>query len=67
MNELKTITIDGVEHDFTTFTNEQKAYVAQINDLNQKLGGLQMQADQFSVARDAFVGMLKQSLIKTGE
>jgi cell division septum initiation protein DivIVA len=67
MNELKTISIDGVEHDFNAFTNEQKAYVAQINDLNQKLGSLQMQADQFSVARDAFVGMLKQSLAKAGE
>lgn len=67
MSELKTISIDGVEHDFTAFTNEQKAYVAQINDLNQKLGSLQMQADQFSVARDAFVGMLKQSLAKAGE
>ena len=67
MNELKTISIDGVEHDFTAFTDQQKAFVAQINDLNSKLGGLQMQADQFSVARDAFVGMLKQSLAKTGE
>ena len=62
MNELKTISIDGVEHDFTAFTDQQKGMVAQINDLNQKLAGLQMQAEQFSVARDTFVGMLKQSL-----
>ena len=62
MNELKTISIDGVEHDFTTFTDQQKAFVAQINDLNSKLGGLQMKADQFVVAKDAFVQMLKASL-----
>ena len=62
MNELKTISIDGVEHDFTTFTDLQKAKVMQINDLNQKLAAMQMQAEQLSVARDAFVGMLKSSL-----
>ena len=62
MNELKTISIDGVEYDFTTFTDLQKAKVMQINDLNQKLAAMQMQAEQLSVARDAFVGMLKSSL-----
>jgi hypothetical protein len=62
MNELKTITIDGVEYDFNALTNEQKAYVAQINDLSQKLGGLQMQAEQCAVAKDAFIQMLKAAL-----
>lgn len=62
MNELKTISIDGVEYDFTSFTDQQKATVMQINDLNQKLATMQMQAEQLSVARDAFVGMLKSSL-----
>ena len=62
MSELKTISIDGVEHDFASLTDQQKSMVAQINDLNQKLSGLQMQADQFSVARDAFVQMLRGSL-----
>jgi cell division septum initiation protein DivIVA len=62
MSELTTISIDGVEHDYTAFTDQQKAFVAQINDLNQKLGSLQMQADQFAVAKDAFVQMLKASL-----
>lgn len=38
MNELKTISIDGVEHDFTAFTDQQKAMVAQIlkNSLTEK-------------------------------
>lgn len=62
MNEFKTITIDGVDHDFTAFTDQQKLFVAQINNLTQKLEELQFQADQLSVAKTAFVGMLKQSL-----
>jgi len=62
MNELKTISIDGVEYEFASFTDQQKLFVAQVSDLNQKISGLQMQTDQFSVARDAFLGMLKQSL-----
>lgn len=57
-----TITIDGVEHDFDAFTDEQKAMVAQINDLNAKLDQLQFQGAQLAVARDAFVNMLKNSL-----
>ena len=67
MSELKTISIDGVEHDFTAFTDQQKVFVAQINNLNQKLGELQFQADQMQVAREAFVGMLKASLTKPAE
>ena len=62
MSELTTISIDGVEHDYTTFTDQQKVFVAQINNLNQKLGELQFQADQFAVAKDAFIQMLKASL-----
>ena len=67
MSDLKTISIDGVEHDFAALTDQQKAFVAQINDLSQKLGQLQMQADQLSVAKDAFIQMLKASLTKPAE
>lgn len=62
MSELTTISIDGVEHEYASFTDQQKVFVAQINNLNQKLGELQFQADQMQVAREAFVGLLKQSL-----
>jgi len=65
MSELKTISIDGVEHDFANLTDQQKVYVAQINNLNQKLGELQFQADQMAVAKDAFIQMLKASLTPT--
>lgn len=67
MSELTTISIDGVEHEYASFTDQQKVFVAQINDLSQKLGQLQMQADQCSVAKDAFIQMLKASLTKPAE
>ena len=67
MSELKTITIDGAEHSFDSLSDQQKSMVAQINDLNQKLAGLQFQADQLAVAKEAFIGMLKQSLQAKGE
>ena len=44
------------------FTDQQKNLLAQVTDINQKLGNLQFQADQLSVAKDAFVNLLKQAL-----
>lgn len=67
MSELKTISIDGVEHDFASFTDEQKGMVAHINDLNQKIGAAQFQLTQLQVAKDAFIDILKQSLQKPAE
>lgn len=67
MNELKTISIDGVEHDFASFTDEQKGMVAHVNDLNEKLNHLQFQATQLQVAKDAFIQILKNSLTKPAE
>ena len=62
MNELKTIQIDGTEYEVANFTDQQKALLAQVTDINQKLGNLQFQADQLGVAREAFVNLLKQAL-----
>ena len=67
MNELKTISIDGVEHDFAAFNDEQKGMVAHVNDLNEKLAHLQFQATQLQVAKDAFIQILKNSLTKPAE
>lgn len=67
MNDLKTISIDGVEHDFASFNDEQKGMVAHINDLNQKIGGAQFQLTQLQVAKDAFIQILKNSLTKPAE
>ena len=62
MSELKTISIDGTDYDVASLTDAQKNMLSQITDINQKLGNLQFQADQLSVAKDAFVQLLKQSL-----
>ena len=67
MNELKTIQIDGTEYEVANFTDQQKALLAQVTDINQKLGNLQFQADQLVVAKDAFVQILKNSLTKPAE
>ena len=67
MSELKTISIDGVDHDFASFNDDQKGIVAHLNDLNQKIGHAQFELTQLQVAKDAFIGILKNSLVKPAE
>ena len=62
MSELQKISIDGVDYNVADLTDQQKGILSHITDIEQKLGGLQFQASQLSVAKEAFVGMLKQSL-----
>lgn len=66
MSELKTITIDGVDHAYAGFTDEQKLYVAHLNDVQQNMARLKFQLDQLQVTKDTFVGMLKNSLDTKG-
>lgn len=62
MSELNKITLDGVDYSVADMDDRQKAILSQITDINQKLGSLQFQAEQLTVAKDAFVGLLKQAL-----
>lgn len=66
MGEKKTqpITIDGVEHDFESMTDEQKLLVNHCLDLDRKIASASFALDQLKVGKDAFVSMLKQSLEK---
>jgi hypothetical protein len=66
MGEKKTqpITIDGVEHDFESMTDEQKLLVQHCLDLDRKIASAQFNLDQLKVGKDAFVNMLKASLTK---
>jgi hypothetical protein len=66
MGEKKTqpITIDGVEHDFESMTDEQKLLVNHCLDLDRKIASTQFNLDQLKVGKDAFVNMLKASLTK---
>ena len=64
-NKASTITIDDVEHDIESMTDQQKAMINHIADLDRKMGTTQFNLDQLAVGRQAFVGMLKESLAST--
>ena len=59
------ITIDGIEYDIESMTDQQKAMLNHINDLDRKMGTTQFNLDQLSVGRQAFINMLKESLTST--
>ena len=61
-NENKTITVNDVEHDIDSLTQEQVAMVNHVSDLDRKLGSAQCNLDQLKVGREAFVNMLTRSL-----
>lgn len=56
------LTIDGVEYDVDTLTDQQKMILDHVIDLERKLNSAKFNVDQLQVGRDAFFGMLKQSL-----
>ena len=64
-NKASKITIDDVEHDIESMTDQQKAMINHIADLDRKIGTTQFNLDQLAVGRQAFVGMLKESLAST--
>jgi hypothetical protein len=69
MAEKKTtpIVIDGTEYQFEDLTQEQQVLVNHVADLDRKLASARFNVDQLQVGRDAFFGMLKQSLeVKDG-
>ena len=66
-NKASTITIDDVEHDIESMTDQQKAMINHIADLDRKMGTTQFNLDQLAVGKQAFVTMLKESLASTEE
>jgi len=65
--QAKPITIDGVEYDTNTFTEEQIILTNHCLDLDRKLASTQFQAQQLQVGKEAFLKMLKESLEKPAE
>ena len=59
--------IDGIEHDIDAMTDEQKNLIHHVADLDRKLASARFNVDQLQVGRDAFFGMLKNSLVKPEE
>jgi len=66
-NKASKITIDDVEHDIESMTDQQKAMINHIADLDRKMGTTQFNLDQLAVGKQAFVNMLKESLTSTEE
>ena len=60
--QKNTLTIDEVEHDIDTMTEEQKMMVNHIADLDRKIGNSQFNLDQLLFGKQAFVTALKESL-----
>ena len=56
------VTIDGVEHDANTFTEEQVLLLNHCMDLDRKISSTQFQLQQLQVGKDAFLTMLKTKL-----
>ena len=61
-NEANVIKIDGNEYDPSDLTDQQKYWIAQVQDLQQKRQATQFQLDQITVAADSFMNSLIQSL-----
>ena len=61
-NEQTPITVNEKEYILEDMTDQQKAMVNHINDLDHKLASARFNVDQLAVGRDAFVSMLSQSL-----
>lgn len=64
MAEKKPVTITINDKDYTEdqLTDEQKAMINHIADLDRKIGSTRFNLDQLQVGRDAFVSMLTTSL-----
>ena len=60
--DKNTITVNDIEYDVNDFTDEQKALLNHVQDLDRKLGNAQFNLDQLMVGREAFVARLAASL-----
>jgi hypothetical protein len=59
-----TITVDDVDYVYEDMTPQQQAMVNHISDLDRKIGTSQFNLDQLNVGKNAFVNLLKESLIE---
>jgi len=64
-NKPQMITIDGVEHDTATFTEEQITMTNHCLDLDRKIANMNFQLQQLQVGKDSFFKLLKDSLEDT--
>jgi cytochrome b involved in lipid metabolism len=62
-NTKPQLIIDGVEYDVEKLTDQQKALLDHVVDLERKVGSARFNFDQLQVGRDSFFNLLKQSLV----
>ena len=56
------LTFDDKEYVIEDMTDEQKALLNHINDLQNKMNSMQFNLDQLSVGKDAFIEKLREAL-----
>lgn len=56
------VSIDGKEYRVADLTDQQKALLDHVMDLERKVGSARFNLDQLQVGRDAFFNLLKQAL-----
>jgi hypothetical protein len=61
------VIIDDVEYIYEDMTAEQQTLTNHVADLDRKISSAKFNLDQLSVGKDAFVKMLKESLLKAVE
>jgi hypothetical protein len=61
-NEANVVSIAGTDYDPSDLTDQQRYWIAQVQDLQGKRQTAQFQLDQITVAADSFMNLLIQSL-----
>ena len=61
------VTIDGVEHDASTFTEQQVLLLNHCVDIDRKISSTNFQLQQLQVGKDSFLSLLKTELEKAQE
>jgi len=61
-NKPQMITINDIEYDATTFTDEQVVLTNHCLDLDKKIGNMNFQLQQLQVGKESFLKMLTESL-----
>ena len=65
--EEKKVVIDDVEYKESELTDEAKACINHIGSLESKIASAEFNLTQLRVGREAFMKMLKDSLVKEEE
>ena len=61
-NETNVVNIGGTEYDPSDLTDQQRYWIAQVQDLQNKRQAQQFQLDQINAALDSFMNALINSL-----